>query len=135
MDPTTVMDLTPPQTAALHSHPVDETGQEIKDQLFITRQETIVTIDALITELEHEDGKEPDPEVVTIGPGPDRVIDPTLLQTNLSIGLTDDEVLSSRRKYGWNSLKDERRSLLVKFLMLFVGPVQCVMEVSAWRPG
>lgn len=119
-----------PPTVTLHSHPVDSLGQEIKDQLFITRQETIVTIDALISDLEQEDGKEPDPEVITIGPGTDRVVDPSLLKTDLNSGLTDEEVLSARRKFGRNCLREERQNHVLKFFMLFVGPVQIVMEVS-----
>ena len=88
------------------------------------------SLDALIAELEDEDGKEPDPEVLTIGPGADRPIPNTLLQTNLTTGLTDFEVITMRRKYGWNRLHEQKRSNIVKFLKLFVGSVQFVMEVS-----
>ncbi|KAJ5239416.1 plasma membrane ATPase [Penicillium chermesinum] len=119
-----------PLNLTLHDLSTQSLDQEMKDHLYITRQETTSTIDALITELEEEDGKEPDPEVVTIGPGTDRVTDPCLLKTDLSMGLTDEEVLSSRRKFGWNSLKEERCSPILKFVMLFIGPVQFVMELS-----
>lgn len=120
-----------PTNLALHSHPPgDDCAPEDKDIIVGPTMETEESLDALIIELEEEDGKEADPEVLTIGPGGDRPIPPSLLQTDPSQGLSESEVISSRRKYGWNKMKEERRSNLVKFLMLFVGPVQAVMEVG-----
>lgn len=116
---------------ALNSHPAaDDCGLEAKDLSVISRQETEENIDTLISELEAEDGKDPDPEVLTIGPGADRPFNPSLLQTDLRTGLSEAEVEIGRRKYGWNCFKEERKSNIVKFLLLFFGPVQGVMEVS-----
>ena len=118
---------------SLHSHPASGAcGQETKDPLDIEIQETEENLDLLIAELEEEDGKEPDPEVLTIGPGADRPISSSLLQIDLSQGLSDAEVISARRKYGMNRMKEKRRNNIVKFLMLFVGPVQFVMEASCF---
>ncbi|KAJ5670739.1 Proton-exporting ATPase [Penicillium maclennaniae] len=69
------------------------------------------SLDALIAELEDEDGKS--------------------LTRNLTTGLTDFEVIAMRRKYGWNRLNEQKRSNIVKFLKLFVGSVQFVMEIAA----
>ena len=120
-----------PSDLALHSHaPEDDCALEDKDILMVSTDETVESLNALITELEEEDGKDTDPEVLTIGPGGDRPIPPSLLQTDPSQGLSELEIISSRRKYGWNKMKEEHSSNLVKFLMLFVGPVQAVMEVG-----
>lgn len=128
------MDLMNTRTLALHSHPPGDTCGKKEDSLSKDEEKAPImaedSLDALIAELEDEDGKEPDPEVLTIGPGADRPIPNTLLQTNLTTGLTDFEVINMRRKYGWNRLHEQKRSNIVKFLKLFVGSVQFVMEVS-----
>ena len=92
-------------------------------------EDTAEDIDLLIAELEDEDGKEPDAEVVSVtdGTGPGHQAD--LLNTDINMGLDDAQVIATRRKYGRNSLKEQRQSHLIKFLKLFVGPVQFVMEV------
>ncbi|KAJ5115275.1 proton ATPase [Penicillium alfredii] len=93
--------------------------------------ETNESLEALILDLEADDGEEKDPEVLTIGPGEERPVAPQLLQTSLSLGLTDIEVINRRKKYGWNRLKEEKRNLFIKFFNFFVGPVQFVMEGAA----
>jgi hypothetical protein len=128
------MDPTYPKSLALHSHPPDDTCGK-KEETLVKEEEGLPTVDedrldALIAELEEEDGKEPDPEVLTIGPGADRPIPAILLETSLTTGLTDVEVTGLRRKYGWNRLNEQKKSNLVKFFKLFVGSVQFVMEVS-----
>lgn len=133
-----------PRSLSLHSHPPDDIcGLEEQDKdgtsAVVTRdfatQGVILpdvedTLDDLIAELETEDGKEPDPEALSLAPGAERPTDPDLLLTDHNLGLSDVEVVTARRKYGWNSMKEERQSNIVKFCMLFVGPVQFVMEVS-----
>lgn len=94
-----------------------------------TQQESVEDIELLITELEEEDGKEPDPEAITIAEGNGLRFQHNLLETDLNLGLSDAEVIAARRKYGRNCLKEERRNNMVKFLKLFVGPVQLVMLV------
>lgn len=147
-----------PRNMALSSYPPGHTSsQEDKDDLItlatpatpdnsgvvdhsdiqlddLARQETAQDIDLLIAELEEEDGKEPDPEVVSIteGTGPRHHAD--LLETDINMGLNDAEVIAARRKYGRNCLKQERQSNLLKFFKLFVGPVQFVMEVCTCTP-
>lgn len=129
-----IMDPTYPKSLALHSHPPDDTCGK-KEETLVKEEEGLSTVDedrldALIAELEEEDGKEPDPEVLTIGPGADRPIPAILLETSLTTGLTDVEVTGLRRKYGWNRLNEQKKSNIVKFFKLFVGSVQFVMEVS-----
>lgn len=132
-----------PRSLSLHSHPPhDICGHEEQDKetpAVTTRdfapqpvltQATGEDLDDLIAELEEEDGKVPDPEEPTSATGLDRAIDPQLLMTDRTKGLTDVEVVAARRKYGWNRLKLQKPSHLQKFFQMFVGPVQFVMEVS-----
>lgn len=52
------------------------------------------------------------------------------VQTDTRVGLTSEEVLQRRKKYGLNQMKEEKENLILKFLGFFVGPIQFVMEVS-----
>lgn len=141
-----------PRNMSVSSHPPDhESDQEDKETVAtpetndspspvihsyvgldeLAQQETANDIDLLIAELEEEDGKEPDPEVITNGDGTDLRYHADLLEINVNLGLNDAEIIAARRKYGRNRLKQEHRNNLVKFLVLFVGPVQFVMEVCS----
>lgn len=51
-----------------------------------------------------------------------------MLQTDTRLGLTEAEVVSRRRKYGLNQMKEEKENLILKFFGFFVGPIQFVME-------
>ena len=64
-----------------------------------------------------------------VAAGGARVIPEDMLQTDTRVGLTSDEVLQRRRKYGLNQMKEEKENLILKFLGFFVGPIQFVMEV------
>jgi hypothetical protein len=44
--------------------------------------------------------------------------------------LSSQEVLSRRKKFGMNQMKEEKENLILKFLGFFIGPIQFVMEVS-----
>lgn len=90
-------------------------------------------IDALIEELQSNHGVD-DEDSDNDGPvaaGEARPVPEEYLQTDPSYGLTSDEVLKRRKKYGLNQMADEKESLVVKFLMFFVGPIQFVMEAAA----
>lgn len=86
-------------------------------------------MDALIDELESQDGHVEEEEEEEQGPGAGRVIPEDQLQTDTRVGLTEQEVLSRRKKYGLNQMKEEKENLILKFLGFFVGPIQFVMEV------
>ncbi|KAH7591771.1 E1-E2 ATPase [Nakaseomyces glabratus] len=90
-------------------------------------------IDALIEELQshHGMGDDDDSEDEGHHTGSARVVPEEYLQTDPSYGLTSDEVAHRRKKYGLNQMADERESLIVKFVMFFVGPIQFVMEAAA----
>jgi len=89
-------------------------------------------IDALIEDLESQDGHgEEEDEEEGQAPGGARVIPEDMLQTDTRIGLTDQEVVARRRKYGLNQMKEEKENLFLKFLGYFVGPIQFVMEAAA----
>jgi len=88
-------------------------------------------IDALIDELESNDGHVDDEEEEqTAGPGAGRTIPEDQLQTDTRIGLTEQEVQHRKKKYGLNQMREEKENLFLKFLGYFVGPIQFVMEVS-----
>jgi len=88
-------------------------------------------IDALIEELESEDANIDNDEEEVVQPGGARTVPEELLQTSTRTGLSGAEVLTRRKKYGLNQMKEEKENLILKFLGFFVGPIQFVMEVSA----
>ncbi|KAI1844150.1 hypothetical protein JX265_002924 [Neoarthrinium moseri] len=89
-------------------------------------------IDALIEDLESQDGAAVDEEEEEeSSPHTGRVVPEELLQTDSRIGLTSDEVTQRRRRFGLNQMKEEKENLVLKFLMFFVGPIQFVMEAAA----
>jgi magnesium-transporting ATPase (P-type) len=85
-------------------------------------------MDALIEELESQDGAVEEEE--TVEPGGARLVPEELLGTDTRHGLSSAEVLNRRKKYGMNQMKEEKENLILKFLGFFVGPIQFVMEVS-----
>ena len=86
--------------------------------------------DELLASLESDDEKELCAECQSPAIGEARAIPSVLLETSPNDGLDDAEVLSRRKRYGWNMMKEERRSHLKMFLMFFVGPIQFVMLVG-----
>jgi H+-transporting ATPase len=88
-------------------------------------------MDALIDELESQDGHaEEEEEGDAANPSTGRVVPEDQLQTDTRLGLTEQEVLARRKKYGMNQMKEEKENLILKFLGYFIGPIQFVMEVS-----
>jgi magnesium-transporting ATPase (P-type) len=85
-------------------------------------------IDALIAELESEDGDIEDEDDVAPGMSA-KPIPEELLNTDTRRGLSGHEVTERRKKYGLNQMAEEKENLILKFLMYFVGPIQFVMEV------
>ncbi|CRK10874.1 hypothetical protein BN1723_012110 [Verticillium longisporum] len=88
-------------------------------------------IDALIEDLESQDGHIEEDEEEETAVGGARVIPEDQLATDTRLGLTEAEVLNRRRKYGSNQMKEEKENLILKFFMFFVGPIQFVMEAAA----
>lgn len=85
-------------------------------------------IDALIDELESQNGDvEEEEETTEVGAA--RPVPEELLNTDTRRGLSDHDVVTRRKKYGLNQMKEEKENLILKFLMYFVGPIQFVMEV------
>jgi magnesium-transporting ATPase (P-type) len=88
-------------------------------------------MDALIDELESQDGHQEEEEGEEEAPaGTGRVVPEDQLQTDTRIGLTESEVHARRKKYGMNQMKEEKENMILKFLGYFIGPIQFVMEVS-----
>lgn len=88
-------------------------------------------MDALIDELESQDGHAEEEEEEHDNPAVGRVVPEDQLQTDTRIGLTEHEVLARRKKYGMNQMKEEKENLILKFLGYFIGPIQFVMEAAA----
>ncbi|KAG9256377.1 uncharacterized protein F5Z01DRAFT_650000 [Emericellopsis atlantica] len=88
-------------------------------------------MDALIEDLESEDGHQFEEEEEDTNPGGGRTVPEDMLQTDSRVGLTESEVTARRKKYGLNQMKEEKENLLLKFLGFFIGPIQFVMEAAA----
>ena len=86
-------------------------------------------LNALIMDLESVDGyqMEDEKEVDATQEGP---IPEEYLETDRNMGLTNQEVLARRKKFGPNLMKEEKQNKVLKFIMFFYGPIQFVMEVS-----
>ena len=93
--------------------------------------DAVQNFNALLASLESDDGEEeqsPGDEVPLVGEA--RLVPDVMLQTSHNRGLDDAEVFSRRKRFGWNRLKEEKRSHIKGFFMFFVGPIQFVMLVS-----
>lgn len=111
-----------------HEEVEEETEEEVPGDASSEEDD----IDGLIDELQSQDAHEEEEEEE--GPaaaGEARKIPEQLLQTDPSVGLSSDEVLERRKKYGLNQMSEESENLFVKFLMFFIGPIQFVMEGAA----
>jgi hypothetical protein len=95
----------------------------------VEEEEEDEDMDALIDELESQDGHQEEEEEENTNPATGRVVPEDMLQTDTRIGLTEQEVLARRKKYGLNQMKEEKENLILKFLGYFIGPIQFVMEV------
>lgn len=90
-------------------------------------------IDALIEDLESQDGHEIEEEEEETATG-FRTVPEDMLQTDSRLGLTEAEVIARRRKYGLNQMKEEKENMILKFFSFFIGPIQYVMIVSKHFP-
>lgn len=106
--------------------PVNEKAPAAEDE----EEEEDEDMDALIEELESHDGQMDEDDESDIL-GSIRPVPPELLTTDTRTGLTENEVIQRRRKYGLNQMKEEKENLVLKFLGYFVGPIQFVMEAAA----
>ncbi|KKZ61539.1 plasma membrane ATPase [[Emmonsia] crescens] len=109
--------------------PTEATPNEKKQP--VPEDEEDEDMDALIEELESQDGHIDVEDEETGEPGGARPVPEELLNTDTRHGLTDQEVLARRKKYGLNQMKEEKENLILKFLGYFVGPIQFVMEAAA----
>ena len=87
-------------------------------------------IRSLLASLESDDEQEPSIEDEMQKVGEARPVPTVLLETPPNRGLDDDDIIQRRKRYGWNSMKEENRSQFKTFLSFFIGPIQCVMLVS-----
>ncbi|KAL2265647.1 hypothetical protein VTJ83DRAFT_6747 [Remersonia thermophila] len=115
----------------IESGKFDEKAKEVPPKAPVEDEEEDEDIDALIDDLESNDGHAQFEEEEEVAPGGARVVPEDMLRTDTRVGLTSEEVLQRRKKYGLNQMKEEKENLLLKFLGFFVGPIQFVMEAAA----
>lgn len=85
---------------------------------------------ALIDDLQSEDGHEEDDELLANNEDDGAIVVPdSYLQADPTMGLTEQQVVVSRKKFGINAMKEERKSEIMKFLHFFIGPIPFVMIV------
>jgi H+-transporting ATPase len=94
------------------------------------QEETEESLSSLINDLVAEDGKEVDPDVLSLRPIEKRSPPANLMDTQPHQGLTDAQVADRRKDYGRNCMTQDKTNHWIKFLMFFMGPIQWVMEVS-----
>ena len=104
-------------------------AEDPEKQDVLLKDDEDVDMDALIEDLESNSGDVIDEEADVEAGGP-KPVPEELLQTELTIGLSDEQVIQRRKKYGLNQMKEEKVNHFLKFLGYFVGPIQFVMEVS-----
>ena len=120
------------------SHDPEKTGHHDTTPIAMgdKRNETTVDeeededMDTLIEDLESDDDLIIDEVEEKTDAGVARSIPEELLGTSVTQGLTNAEVLTRRKKYGLNQMKEEKQNMILKFLGYFVGPIQFVMEVG-----
>ncbi|KAK8152636.1 hypothetical protein IWX90DRAFT_393491 [Phyllosticta citrichinensis] len=58
------------------------------------------------------------------------VVPPAWLEADINQGITDGDVQSRRKRFGWNEISTEKENLFLKFLGFFQGPVLYTMELA-----
>lgn len=89
-------------------------------------------LDALIRDLEAEDVQTEETNESKEEAGEVRAGSSELPHTDADAGLSSEEVVARRKRFGWNKLREERQNWALKFFAFFVGPIQFVMEVRTW---
>ncbi|EGC48205.1 H ATPase [Histoplasma capsulatum var. duboisii H88] len=118
-------------SAAHFEKKIPEVAHEEKKPPLPEEEDEDEDMDALIEELESQDGHIDIEDDEDGEPGGARPVPDELLTTDTRHGLTDAEVVARRKKYGLNQMKEEKENLILKFLSYFVGPIQFVMEAAA----
>ncbi|SMR54133.1 unnamed protein product [Zymoseptoria tritici ST99CH_1A5] len=52
------------------------------------------------------------------------------LNADIRQGITNSDVESRRKKFGWNEISTDKENLFIKFLTFFTGPILYVMELA-----
>jgi H+-transporting ATPase len=117
---------------AAHGAPATQGVSPTKEKAAVVDDDEDEDIDALIEDLESQDGHEMiDDDEEAVATGGVRTVPEDMLQTDSRLGLTEAEVVARRRKYGLNQMKEEKENLILKFFGFFVGPIQYVMMAAA----
>lgn len=122
-----------PEKAGHHDHDAATGPAPLKKEV-VAEDEDDEDMDALIDELESQDGAEEEEEE-EVEAGGARPVPEEMLNTDTRAGLTEHEVAARRKKYGLNQMKEEKENLILKFLGYFIGPIQFVMEVRLFTPA
>lgn len=57
------------------------------------------------------------------GAGDSSVVPDDWLETDIKQGVSNADVESRRKRFGWNEITTEKENLFIKFLMFFTGPI------------
>ncbi|CAG7920427.1 unnamed protein product [Penicillium olsonii] len=101
----------------------------------MSKEETEESLTALIEDLFAEDGTEDANCELTSYAEAEKPYPAELMNTDVSKGLTDEEVIERRKTYGRNMMTQDKVNHLVRFLLHFVGPIQIVMEIAVILSG
>lgn len=101
------------------------------EMTFDGAQDIRTSLDEMIAELVSLD-EEQEAREATARKHPGDCAPDDLLQTDLTVGLTEADVVARTRTYGLNQLPEEKSNYLKKLGMYFVGPIQFAMEVGGY---
>ena len=132
-----------------HLPPVDKNSLDLKEALANIQPpqrdsstarrpentDEVEEFEKLLEEIESDDEDEDKSEKEDLGLEAPTSAPNHLLQTDVIHGLSQSEVKERRSTYGFNQLKEQKRSHVKEFFMFFVGPIQFVMEVSLCPPS
>ncbi|GAB7340059.1 hypothetical protein MBLNU457_6555t1 [Dothideomycetes sp. NU457] len=64
------------------------------------------------------------------GAGDDGTVPEDWLEADIKQGISNHDVESRRKRFGYNEITTEKENLFIKFLMFFTGPILYVMEIA-----
>ncbi|KAF5344035.1 hypothetical protein D9757_014354 [Collybiopsis confluens] len=60
----------------------------------------------------------------------EKSVPPDWLNTEMTKGLSEDEVVKRRKEFGYNELQSQKENQILKFISYFRGPILYVMEIA-----
>lgn len=73
------------------------------------------------------------PESEEAGAGDDATVPDEWLEADIKQGISNNDVESRRKRFGYNEISTDKENLFIKFLMFFTGPILYGMSPPASR--